>query len=127
VERAREATVVDAGEAVIVVRGGRQTRLRLLDRLGGERSDGASGGGAVVAPMHGRVASLDVREGDSVAAGQKLAVVEAMKMEHVLAAPAAGRVARVLVEAGAQVAQGAQIVVIETGAPDTGEQRGGRA
>ena len=42
--------------------------------------------------MTGRLAALFVAEGDTVEAGQRLAVVEAMKMEHALVAPFAGRI-----------------------------------
>jgi biotin carboxyl carrier protein len=48
-----------------------------------------------------------------VAAGQRLAVIEAMKMEHTLRAPFAGTVTEVPVGAGQQVVEGAQIMVIE--------------
>jgi hypothetical protein len=47
---------------------------------------------AIVAPMPARLVQLSVAEGDEVPAGAELAVLEAMKMEHVLAAPHAGRV-----------------------------------
>ncbi len=65
-----------------------------------------------VAPISGRVARIDVAAGDSIKAGDVVAVVEAMKMEHVIVAAYAGRVARVLVEAGAQVANGTPLADI---------------
>ena len=68
------------------------------------------GGDAVVAPMHGKVTALFVAVGDTVARGQRIAIVEAMKMEHVLTSPRDGVVEQVTVEAGAQAAQGALIV-----------------
>ena len=48
-----------------------------------------------------------------MAAGQSLAVIEAMKMEHTLRAPFAGVVIKVPVGAGDQVVEGAQIMVIK--------------
>jgi biotin carboxyl carrier protein len=48
-----------------------------------------------------------------VTAGQRLAVIGAMKMEHTLRAPFAGTVTEVPVGAGDQVVEGAQIMVIE--------------
>ena len=42
------------------------------------------------APMHGKVLQLFVGAGEAVAGGQRLAVIEAMKMEHTLRAPFAG-------------------------------------
>jgi biotin carboxyl carrier protein len=51
--------------------------------------------------------------GEDVADGQRLAVIEAMKMEHTLRAPFAGTVSKVPVAAGTQVVEGAEIMVIE--------------
>jgi 3-methylcrotonyl-CoA carboxylase alpha subunit len=63
--------------------------------------------------MNGRVLELFVAVGDLVSGGQRLAVIEAMKMEHTLRAPFAGTVRRVAAIAGAQVVEGGEIVVIE--------------
>ncbi len=68
------------------------------------------------APVAGVVAKLAVQPGDSVAAGQPLVCVEAMKMEMWVAAGAAGRVVRVAVQAGQQVASGALLVELELAA-----------
>ncbi len=72
-----------------------------------------TGGAAVKSPMHGKLVALMVKPGDAVAKGQKLAVVEAMKMEHALASPRDGVVAEVLGEVGAQVGEGARVVVLQ--------------
>ena len=48
--------------------------------------------------------------------GQRLAIIEAMKMEHTLAAPIDGVVAEIAVAADAQVAEGAKVMVIEPAA-----------
>ena len=69
--------------------------------------------GSLVAPMPGTVVSVDVEAGDEVVAGQLLAVIEAMKMEHQIMAPVAGRVTAVLVEVRQAVDAGAVMVVIE--------------
>jgi 3-methylcrotonyl-CoA carboxylase alpha subunit len=71
-------------------------------------------GGTVKAPMHGRLVAVFVAPGERVAKGQRLAIVEAMKMEHALTAPADGEVAEVLAEAGAQVAEGARLITLLT-------------
>jgi 3-methylcrotonyl-CoA carboxylase alpha subunit len=63
--------------------------------------------------MHGRVLEIAVGAGEQVAIGQRLAVIEAMKMEHTLRAPLAGMVTEVSAQAGQQVVEGAQIMVIE--------------
>jgi 3-methylcrotonyl-CoA carboxylase alpha subunit len=70
-------------------------------------------GSTIRAPINGRVAKVFVKAGDTVEKGQRIAVVEAMKMEHVLSAIAAGTVGTVPVTEGAQIAQGALIASIE--------------
>lgn len=69
--------------------------------------------GAVLAPMPARLVQLSVAEGDVVAAGAELAVLEAMKMEHVLLAPHAGRVGALLAVADGYVAQGQPLLVLD--------------
>jgi 3-methylcrotonyl-CoA carboxylase alpha subunit len=71
------------------------------------------GGTSVRAPINGKVARLFVREGDTVAKGDRIAIVEAMKMEHVLSAARDGVVARVAVSEGQQVSQGAVIAAFD--------------
>jgi geranyl-CoA carboxylase alpha subunit len=58
----------------------------------------------VRAPMNGRIVAVLVAEGDAVEKGQRLVVVEAMKMQHELTAQVAGRIARLAVKTGDQVA-----------------------
>jgi 3-methylcrotonyl-CoA carboxylase alpha subunit len=108
---AADARVFEAREEVYVVRHGRQTRVRRADVSAAAAESGA-GDGVLRAPMHGKVLELFVGVGDPVAAGQRLAVIEAMKMEHTLRAPFAGIVTDVAVTAGAQVVEAAQIMVI---------------
>ena len=69
-------------------------------------SAGAAGGSdtELRAPMNGKVVAVLVAEGDAVAKGQRLVVVEAMKMQHEMTAQAAGRVVRLAVKPGDQVA-----------------------
>ncbi len=59
--------------------------------------------GAIIAPMPGKVIAVDVSEGQAVTAGQRLMVLEAMKMEHALTAPFDGVVEGLTVTAGGQV------------------------
>ncbi len=108
----RDFTLVMADEGVIVVGEGRQTWVRLVDPLAVDLEGDAGGGSAVKAPMHGKLVALFVKPGDAVEKGQRLAIVEAMKMEHVLVAPRSGVVGEVSGQPGAQVAQGARIVSI---------------
>jgi 3-methylcrotonyl-CoA carboxylase alpha subunit len=109
---ATDAKVFAAGEEVFVVRGGRQTRVRLKDVAAAASAETDSGDGVVRAPMHGRLLELFVHAGDRVAAGQRLAIIEAMKMEHTLRAPLAGVVVRVSASAGTQVVEDGEIMVI---------------
>ncbi|MGV3680797.1 MAG: carboxyl transferase domain-containing protein [Acidovorax sp.] len=69
--------------------------------------------GAVPAPMPARLVQLAVAEGDVVAAGAELAVLEAMKMEHVLLAPHAGRVRALLAAPGGYLVQGQPLLVLD--------------
>jgi 3-methylcrotonyl-CoA carboxylase alpha subunit len=109
---ASDARAFLAGDEAYVLRHGRQTRVRVQDFAVAAAAAGG-GDGVIKAPMHGRVLEIAVGVGDRVAAGQRLAVIEAMKMEHTLRAPFAGPVTAVSVSAGQQVVEGAQIMVIE--------------
>jgi len=71
------------------------------------RRSGAARPEGLTSPMPGAVTQVAVREGDNVAAGQPVVIVEAMKMEHVIRAPHAGRVTALRVRAGDQVDAGA--------------------
>jgi acetyl-CoA carboxylase carboxyltransferase component len=76
---------------------------------------------AVRAPMQGTVVSVDVREGDRVAAGAELAVIEAMKMEHLVFAPTGGIVQRIVVAAGDLLAEGQPVAFLEPVAAEAAE------
>ena len=70
------------------------------------------GPGAVVAPLHGVIAEVKVRVGQSVAGGDVLVILEAMKMENEIPAPEAGTVSEIRVAKGDQVAAEQILVVI---------------
>jgi 3-methylcrotonyl-CoA carboxylase alpha subunit len=70
-------------------------------------------GGRLTAPMPGKVVSFAVKAGDKVKAGQALAVMEAMKMEHTMAAPADGEVLELLYAPGDQVNEGAELLKLK--------------
>ena len=72
-------------------------------RLDGS-DDAAGGGGSIIAPMHGLLQEIRVAEGESVEAGQTVAVLEAMKMHYEIVAEADGTVANIVASAGNQVA-----------------------
>ncbi|MEM7709437.1 MAG: biotin carboxylase N-terminal domain-containing protein [Pseudomonadota bacterium] len=69
--------------------------------------------GVVEAPMPGLVKAVFAEAGAAVVAGDRLAVLEAMKIEHVLVAPRDGVVAEMLCAAGDQVEAGAALVRLE--------------
>ncbi|HEY9021093.1 MAG TPA: biotin carboxylase N-terminal domain-containing protein [Paracoccaceae bacterium] len=86
--------------------------FRVIDPLA--RAAGATGDGNLIeAPMPGMVKAVFAKAGQSVQAGDRLAVLEAMKMEHALLAARDGVVAEVLVSAGTQVEAGAALVRLE--------------
>lgn len=68
--------------------------------------------GGCIAPMPGKVIQLRVAEGDTVAAGQVLLIMEAMKMEHTVTAPHDGTVSQVSIAEGQQVDADALLVVV---------------
>ena len=74
----------------------------------------AAGDGTLLAPMPGRIVSVGAAEGAAVTKGQKLVVVEAMKMELALSAPFDGVVEALKVKLGDQVAEGALLVQVGT-------------
>ncbi len=71
--------------------------------------------GTIPLPSHlqGRVVSIDLVEGDRVASGQQIAVLEAMKMEHVVTASAGGVVRKVCVQSDETVFEGSPLLFIE--------------
>jgi len=83
--------------------------LRRADHAGG---GAATGDGAILAPMPGRIVSVLVEQGAAVAKGQRLLVLEAMKMEQALLAPFDGIVAELKAVEGAQVSEGTVLAQI---------------
>ncbi|SMO74981.1 acetyl-CoA carboxylase biotin carboxyl carrier protein subunit [Fodinibius sediminis] len=84
----------------------------LLDRLG-FKTAAEVGEGALTAPMPGKILEIMVAEGDEVAMGDSVAVLEAMKMENELKAPIDGMVTTVAVTEGASLEKNALILEIE--------------
>jgi 3-methylcrotonyl-CoA carboxylase alpha subunit len=113
---APDALTIDAPGAVYVLRHGRQTIVRLAEadldpaHIGGD--------GIVRAPMHGKLLALLVEKGAKVEKGHRVAVIEAMKMEHTLTAPIDGTVTEIPTTVDSQVAENATIMVIEAAAAD---------
>jgi 3-methylcrotonyl-CoA carboxylase alpha subunit len=107
------------GEAIFV------TSIGTTHKVIAARDEGAghhhAHDGDIVAPMPGKVIAVDVAQGQAVTAGQRLLVLEAMKMEHALTAPFDGTVTELSVGAGSQVQVEAVLAVVEANPPPTGE------
>lgn len=72
----------------------------------------AGAGEQVKSPMPGNILSVNVNVGDTVAEGQVLMILEAMKMENEIMAPKAGKVTSVNVQKGATVESGTLLCVV---------------
>ncbi len=108
--RYRTATTEDG--VTWIGRDGAAWALRERERLAAARSGSGAGDGTVTSPMPGTVTVVEVTLDQQVEAGQRLVVVEAMKMEHVLTAPVAGVVTALPATAGATVALDAPLVTV---------------
>lgn len=73
----------------------------------------ATAKGTIISPMPGQIKSIFVREGDRVTIGQKLLIMEAMKLENKIPAKSNGIVKKILVRDGDTVNQGQELVIIE--------------
>ena len=107
------ATVVRAGADVWVAIDGEVYRCGAASNARAETGTGATASPRVTAPMPGKVLDVLVTDGQTVAAGDSLVVLEAMKMETVTTADAAGRVVRVHVAPGAMVEPGQVLVELD--------------
>ncbi|TCN68534.1 acetyl-CoA carboxylase biotin carboxyl carrier protein [Acetobacteroides hydrogenigenes] len=76
-------------------------------------SPGVATSGAVKSPLPGVILSLAVKVGDTVKVGQRLLVLEAMKMENNIDSDKEGRIAAIKVNQGDSVMEGDVLVVIE--------------
>ncbi len=106
----QEATSYQDDERVLVFQRGTTYEFTRNVRGSGHAS---AADGAILSPMPGKVIAVDVSEGDVVTAGQRLLVLEAMKMEHALTAPFDGTVAELNASEGGQVQVEALLVRIE--------------
>ncbi len=108
VEGAKTGARFHVGADEVTVFMGAAYRFARPDPLA-RRSEGPASG-LTLAPMPGLVKAVFVAAGQAVAEGDRLAVLEAMKMEHTMLAARAGTVAEVLVDPGAQVEAGAALI-----------------
>ncbi|MDR3489750.1 MAG: carboxyl transferase domain-containing protein, partial [Bradyrhizobium sp.] len=81
---------------------------------------GPIGSEAVPAPLQGTVVAIEVSEGDLVRPGQQIAVIESMKMEHLVTAPHGGTITKIVASDGVTLMQGEPILFIEPAEVDGG-------
>jgi len=72
----------------------------------------AGNGQTIPSPLPGVIVEISVKEGQAVKRGQKIAVLEAMKMENEILSPADGTVTAIKVNKGDSVLEGADIAII---------------
>ncbi len=111
-ERRWTLAVYAQGERITVFAPEDTLALQEVDALA-HAGEGAAPGGRLTAPMPGKLVAFLAKPGEAVKAGQPLAVMEAMKMEHTIAAPRDGTVAELLYGVGDQVAEGAELLRLQ--------------
>jgi 3-methylcrotonyl-CoA carboxylase alpha subunit len=107
--RRETLTVYRTGQRVSVFAVSGSATVDEIDPIA-HAGEGAVEGGRLTAPMPGKVIAFLAQPGDAVKAGQPLAVMEAMKMEHTIAAPHDGTVAELLYAVGDQVDEGGELL-----------------
>jgi biotin carboxyl carrier protein len=113
--RSYDARVEETVGPLVVVIDGYRFEVEVRDPRRRARHSGGHGGEGVqpvAAPMPGKVVRVLVAAGDTVAAGQGLLVVEAMKMQNELKASRAGTVLSIAAREGATVAAGEVLATI---------------
>ncbi|HYB98097.1 MAG TPA: carboxyl transferase domain-containing protein [Candidatus Limnocylindrales bacterium] len=117
----RAGARVDRIDPLAVVRHGKQPGQAAAmptpqaQRARRAEQEAPPGTATVRAPMQGTVVGIDVGEGDGVAPGAPLLVMEAMKMEHVIGAPAGGTVRALAVAVGDTVFEGEPLLYLQEG------------
>src|SRR3546814_509917 len=113
-ERGRRYRIDADARRILLHDGERRWRYERVPAYQAEHAGADGSGDQVAAPMPGRIVLVRVAGGDSVAQGQELLVMEAMKMELSLKAPRDGVVAQVRTAEGEFVDADASLVTLET-------------
>ncbi|RCK53717.1 3-methylcrotonyl-CoA carboxylase [Thalassospira profundimaris] len=108
----KRAQVRNAGKSMAVFQPGKMDRLERVDPTENTTAN-AAGGGSLNAPMPGKIIAVMAKTGDAVKAGDKLVIMEAMKMEHTISAPVSGTIRDVYFAVGDQVGDGDELIAIE--------------
>ena len=106
VSPAQSGHVYHDGAKVYVLNNGRQSIFEPFIHELVEEGTSAGENGEITVPMHGKIISITVKNGDEVEEGDILFSVEAMKMEHAVLAPVDGVVEELAIESGTQVEAG---------------------
>jgi acetyl/propionyl-CoA carboxylase alpha subunit/acetyl-CoA carboxylase carboxyltransferase component len=114
---------IDAHAAELVKTANENTAETMLVEAGSAAENGApaaeasttgpAGSVPVPAPLQGTIVAIEVREGDLVRPGQQIAVLESMKMEHLVTAPHGGKVTKVIAGVGVTLMQDEAILYLE--------------
>ena len=110
----------DAAPPLFFATDGAATDAVASSKAGGPVA-GPAGSVAVPAPLQGTVVAIEVAEGDMVRPGQQIAVLESMKMEHLVTAPHGGRITKIAAAAGVTLMHGEAILFIEPAEVDWDE------
>lgn len=105
----KTGTIFDDGDNVHVSYDG---QVFVFSKAANRQSTSAASSGELRAPMPGQVVDVPAAEGDAVAAGAKIVILEAMKTQQPLVAPFAGTVIKIACAKGDQVEQGAVLAVV---------------
>ncbi len=95
-----------------------QAAGRKAPKRGERKSSSAGGPDTLPSPLQGNMWKVLVKQGDTVAEGQLLCIIEAMKMENEITAHKAGTIAELPIEEGAPIAAGAPIATIKSAAAE---------
>ncbi|MFH1804075.1 MAG: acetyl/propionyl/methylcrotonyl-CoA carboxylase subunit alpha [Pseudomonadota bacterium] len=107
----KQASILRNGNRLTIFRGGKTDILEIFDPVAA--AGGAEGtGGGLTAPMPGKIIAVLTTAGQTVKAGDKLVVMEAMKMEHTISAPVSGIIAEIFYQVGDQVDDGVELIAI---------------
>ena len=112
---ALHGTVRRDGELLHVFTGGQHYALQYNDPMA-HAGEAEAAGGRLTAPMPGKVVAVIAKNGQTVKKGEPLVIMEAMKMEHMIAAPGDGLVEEILYQVGDQVADGAPLLAFKAAA-----------
>lgn len=107
------ASFMVENDAALILETGGQVFALTNDYATIKSAADSAGAGDIVAPMHGALIDVFVSEGETVTKGQRLAVLEAMKMQHEILSEVDGTVTAVNAVAGTQVAADTLLIAIE--------------